>query len=167
METTVVALDAEDAVRIRRAVARLSRKLSATASSGSLSPSEASILGLIVSREPIGLSELIELEHIHPTMLSRIVRRLDSDGLVERKPKVEDRRSAILTPTSRGRELNDRLRVRRAELLLEGFRRLSLEGQRRVEAALSDLELLADLVSPDDTGGACNGESGSGDNVEQ
>ncbi len=60
METCVV--DAEAVTRFRAVIGRLARDLNATATDEGLTPTQASVLGLVASRGPIGLAELNELE---------------------------------------------------------------------------------------------------------
>jgi hypothetical protein len=45
---------------------------------GGASPAHAFVLAIVVNRGPLGLAELIEIEGLNPTMLSRVVGRLDS-----------------------------------------------------------------------------------------
>jgi len=86
-------VDAEDAVRLRRAIARLARHLNSSATGEGLTPTQASVLALIVGNGPVGLPDLVKLEHINPTMLSRVVGRLDELELIDRSPDPEDLRS--------------------------------------------------------------------------
>ena len=73
-------MDADEAVRLRRAIQRLARQFNTSATDEGLTPTQASVLGLVVGRGPVGLPELVRLEHINPTMLSRVVGKLDEDG---------------------------------------------------------------------------------------
>ena len=136
----------DDAERLRRSIARLARRLNAKASDEGLTPTEASVLGAIAVHGPLGIGDLVEREQIHPTMLSRLVTRLDEADLVERRPSPKDSRAAILEVTPQGRQLHERLKLRRANLVLQAVSRLPDADQTALREALGALEALADLV---------------------
>ena len=73
-------LDEETAVRLRIAVARLSRRLRPTSAgqAAGLTPTRASVLLTIVRQGQIGLSALALAENLNPTMLDRKSTRLNS-----------------------------------------------------------------------------------------
>ena len=79
-------MDDAAAIRLRRVISKLARELNASSTGAGLTPSQASVLGLIVARGPIGLGELSELERLNPTMLSRVIGKLYSAGLIVRSP---------------------------------------------------------------------------------
>ncbi len=82
MVTSPPILDEETAVRLRVAIARLSRRLRPTAAGAAagLTPTRISVLLTIVRNRQIRLSELAEIEGLNPTMLSRVI----SDFVAER-----------------------------------------------------------------------------------
>ena len=55
-------------------------QLNSSSTGAGLTPSQASVLGLIVARGPLSLSELSEVERLNPTMLSRVVSKLHGTG---------------------------------------------------------------------------------------
>jgi DNA-binding MarR family transcriptional regulator len=55
------------------------------------------------------VQEISERVHLSQSALSRLVARLEKDGLVERCACPEDRRGVRVTLTSRGRALHDRV----------------------------------------------------------
>ena len=65
-----------------------------------LTPSQASVLGIVTNRGPLGLTELTEIEGLNPTMLSRVVGKLDSFGLIQRLRDPDDFRAARVQVTS-------------------------------------------------------------------
>jgi DNA-binding MarR family transcriptional regulator len=67
----------------------------------------------------VRITELAEIEGINPTMLSRIVGKLEDAGLLHRRPDPDDRRAALVEPTDAGRELQRRVREERTRLLVE------------------------------------------------
>ncbi|MDT7600333.1 MAG: hypothetical protein QOK26_2410, partial [Pseudonocardiales bacterium] len=78
-------MDVELVARLRGVISKLARQLNATSTDEGLTPTQYSVLGLIAVRGPLGLTELTELEGLNPTMLSRVVRKLDDEGLISRR----------------------------------------------------------------------------------
>jgi DNA-binding MarR family transcriptional regulator len=138
------AVDLDVSARLRGVVMKLSRQLNVSATREGLTPSQASALGLITHRGPIALSELAALEGLNPTMVSRIVGKLDDLGLIVRKPNPRDLRSALVEATDAGREANERIRVQRGEVLSECLLHLGEPEQQAVVDALPALEALAE-----------------------
>ena len=137
-------MDAEDAVRLRRAIARVARQLNTSATDEGLTPTQASVLALIVGHGPVGLPELQRLEHLNPTMLSRVVGRLDELGLVDRSPDPDDLRSVSVSVTASGRKVHTRIKAQRADAVSNAATRLSEREQRALINALDALDHLAD-----------------------
>jgi len=142
-------MDEEQNSRLRRAVHRLARAFGADASAEGLTPSQASALGLLVREGPLTLSELTAIEGLNPTMVSRIVARLESLGLATRQASPSDQRVGVLEVTPLGRELQARIRARRAEALRAALAAIGEPDRRAVEAALPGLEALADALRED------------------
>ena len=157
-------MDQDEIARLRAAVTRLSRRLNASATHEGLSPAQASILGVIVSRGPIGLTELAEIEGVHPTMLSRVVAKLSADRLIVRDQDPEDLRSATVSATAAGRRKQARVRAERAAVMSGYVASLSATEQEALAAALPALEALA-LGVPDVTGTHVVGTNVTGTHV--
>jgi DNA-binding MarR family transcriptional regulator len=139
-------MDADDAVRLRSAVSRLARQFNTPATDEGLTPTQASILGLVAYWGPVGPAELQRLEHINPTMLSRVVGRLEERGLVTRTPDPDDLRSIRLTATDSGREAQSRIKQQRSDVVSRAAERLSAEDHATLVLALTALERLADAA---------------------
>jgi DNA-binding MarR family transcriptional regulator len=154
-------VDLDVSSRLRGVVMRLSRQLNASATHQGLTPSQASALGLITFRGPLSLSELAALEGLNPTMVSRIVGRLDELGLIRRTPNPQDLRSALVEVTDSGRAANERIRTERGQALSACFGRLTESDRDVIVAALPALESLAEeliaAASSDQTGSAQEG----------
>jgi DNA-binding MarR family transcriptional regulator len=104
------------------------------------------VLETVANRGPIRLSDLAEVEGMNPTMLSRVVRKLEEPGLIRRHPHPVDGRAALLEVTEAGRRLRERIRSERTDQLSVAFEALS-EGERRlVLDALPVLERLAEQL---------------------
>ncbi len=137
-------MEANEAVRLRRAINRLARRFNTSATDEGLTPTQASVLALIAARGPIVIGELQRLEQINPTMLSRVVGRLDEIGLIVRTPDPGDLRSASLVATEEGARVHERILAQRAETVSRSAKLLSPEEHDRLIQALPALERLAD-----------------------
>ena len=145
-------MDLDVSARLRGVVMRLSRQLNASATHEGLTPSQASALGLINGRGPLSLSELAAIEGLNPTMVSRIVGRLDELGLISRRQNPQDLRSAVVEITDQGRQTHDRVRGERAKVLSDCLEELSSAEQQAVVTALPALEALAEQLINSSTG---------------
>jgi DNA-binding MarR family transcriptional regulator len=150
-ETT---FDAEAVVRLRRAIVRLARSFNASAASEDLSPSQASVLAVVGARGPLGLAELSRVEGINPTMLSRIVTKLDGQGLIQRRADPADQRAALIEATDSGRRTSERIREARSTAVTRILDRLPGETSASLLEALPALEALADGLGGGATGHA-------------
>ncbi len=107
---------------------------------------EALVLLVFSSRGSLPLGKMGERLQVHPTSVTSIVRRLESDGLVRRLPHPDDGRAVLAEITPAGRDL---VEVATADLVAQGFaldvldddslRELS-EILRPVRAAAGDFE---------------------------
>jgi DNA-binding MarR family transcriptional regulator len=140
-------VDAEDAVRLRRAIARVARQLNTSATDEGLTPTQASVLALIVGHGPVGLPELLRLEHLNPRMLSRVLGRLEELGLIDRSPDPDDLRSVSVSVTPDGRAVHARIKEQRAAAVSNAATRLSGSDQRALIDAVDALDHLADELA--------------------
>ena len=137
-------VDMESATRLRRVIGRLSRQLVASATGEGLTPSEASVLGQVATRGPLSLAELIDLEGLNPTMLSRVVGALDSAGLLRRIRNPEDLRVGLVEITPEGMKVHNRVTEARNAIVLESAEQLSARKEAALLRALPALEELAE-----------------------
>lgn len=147
-------VDMEVVVQLRGVIAKLSRRLNASATHQGLTPSQASALGLISWRETVSLAELTELEGLNPTMVSRIVGRLDELELIRRTPNPQDLRSALVEITPTGRALNERIRAERGSVVATCLDQLPDTDRTAIAAALPALGRLAEQLKNAGGGGA-------------
>lgn len=137
------AWDEEAVLRLRAVIARLARQLNASATGEGLTPSQASVLGLVVAYGPLSLTELTDLEGLNPTMLSRVVGKLDAMDLIRRIRDPTDLRSASVEATGAGRRLHRTVKAKRATAIRVCIERLSAEDEVALLAALPALESLS------------------------
>jgi DNA-binding MarR family transcriptional regulator len=139
-------VDADSVIRLRRVVLGLARRLNAASSGEGLTPAQASVLAIVVNRGPLGLAELIEIEGLNPTMLSRVVGSLDSSGLVRRRRDPDDYRAARVEVTPAGEEVWQRISAERTEVISECAACLPAEQEAALTAALPALESLSESL---------------------
>jgi DNA-binding MarR family transcriptional regulator len=139
-------VDVDDVARLRTALARTARWLDRNSAADGLSRTQLSVLGSTARRGPLGLGELAEIEGINPTMLSRVVSKLDDAGYLQRLTDPADRRAARVQVTEAGRRLHLRHRAERTEMLSERLAGLPAEQRTALLAAVPALEALQDAV---------------------
>lgn len=139
-------MDADGITRLRGVIARLARQLNASSTAEGLTPSQASVLALVVYRGPLSLSELADLEGLNPTMLSRVVGRLQELELIRRIPDPADLRSASVMSTSEGQKVDGRVKAQRAAVVSQCVDQLSDQDEQALSAALPALEALAEAL---------------------
>ena len=137
-------MDEESVIRLRRVILRLARQLNAASVGEGLTPTQASVLGIVTNRGPLGLTELTDIEGLNPTMLSRVVGKLDSFGLIRRLRDPDDFRAARVEVTPEGRQTYQRIAAERAAIVSERVAGLPPEQEAALVAALPALENLAE-----------------------
>jgi DNA-binding MarR family transcriptional regulator len=125
--------------RLRLAIARTARRLRQEAGTG-LSPSLASALATIERHGPLTPSELAEQERVRRPTATRIVARLEQDGLVDRAGDPSDGRVSLVSASAEGRALLRRLRTRKDAYLAKRLRDLDAAEVRTLERAAAVLE---------------------------
>ena len=137
---------AELAGRLRLATTRLARRLRQEADAG-LTPSQLSALAVVDHRGPLTLGALAEIEQVAPPSATKVVAKLEAEGLVERTVDPTDRRFVLVAITDAGRALMDRSRQRRTAWLAGRLHRLDPARRADLVAALDVLEELS-LAEP-------------------
>lgn len=131
----------ETAARLRLAVVRTARRLRQEAGGG-LSPSLTAALATVERHGPLTPSELAEREGTKRPAATRIVARLEADGLVERAADPSDGRVALIAATPAGRALLARVRRRKNAYLARRLRDLPADDLAALERATEVLERL-------------------------
>ncbi|HUZ22939.1 MAG TPA: MarR family transcriptional regulator [Streptosporangiaceae bacterium] len=139
-------MDEDGVIRLRRVISKLARQLNASSTDAGLTPSQASVLGLIVVRGPLSLGELADLEGLNPTMLSRVVSKLQAMGLIDRIPDPADLRSASVAATQEGRQIDRRVKTQRAAAVSQCMEQLTTQHESVLTEALPALEELAEAL---------------------
>lgn len=127
---------------------RISRRIDRQVSVGGLTSTEASVLASIARRGPVGAGELAAHEGINPTMLSRVIGKLETAGLVRRQSSIADRRAIQVVATRKGTRMRERLLAERSPLLTERLAELPPEMTSVILNAAPALEALAAAREP-------------------
>lgn len=134
---------------LRLSVTRMFRILRQQDGQG-LTPSTTSALAMVFHHGPLTLGELAAREHVSAPTVTRIVEKLQRDGLVERTTSATDGRVAYVEVTERGQRLVLDLRSRRTRWLAERLSELSPAELAALEQAAPVLERLVAGASQGD-----------------
>ena len=132
----------EIASRLRLSATRLARRLRQEAGAG-LSPSQLSALAVISNHGPLTLGALAEHERVAPPSVTKVVSKLEGDGLVTRTPCPDDRRVCRVAISPDGAALVEESRRRKTAWLTARINELDPDDQRRLADALDVLDELA------------------------
>lgn len=136
------AVDASEiAARLRLSATRLARRLRREAGTG-LTPSQLSALAAVHHEGPLTLGELAEHERIAPPSITKVVAKLEADGLVERYADPTDRRVSRVRTTKAAERLLAEDRRRKTAWLTTRIQQLEPQEQARLAAALDLLDRL-------------------------
>lgn len=130
---------AELAAQLRVSVTRLSRRLRQQADAG-LSPSQLSALTAVWRHGSMTLGSLAEYERVAPPTVTKIVAKLEADGLLARTVDPNDRRVARVAVTPAGDALLGAARQRKTAWLSGRIAQLDADQRRRLADALDVLD---------------------------
>jgi DNA-binding MarR family transcriptional regulator len=147
MTTKSTASESDLAGRLRLTVVRTARRLRQEAGSD-LSPSMQAALATIERHGPLTPSELAAAERIQRPTATRVVARLEEQGLIERTGDPADRRVTLLSVTRDGRDLIQRLRKRKNVYLARRLRHLPADDLAALERAADVLERMLEDDRP-------------------
>jgi DNA-binding MarR family transcriptional regulator len=138
-----VVIDAESVARLRATIGRLARQMRVSATDAGLTPTQMSVLNSVARNGPLRLAELQSIEAVNPTMLSRIVGKLEDAGLISRVCDPVDRRVVTVAVTPAGRRTHEQVRDDRNRTLTVLLAGLPPGQAAAVIAALPALEALS------------------------
>ena len=144
---TIGTSTSELATRLRHSIARTARRLrqeAMAADGGAPGPTLTAALATIEAHGPLTPSELAERERVRRPTATRIVGRLEEEGLIERSADPADGRSSLVRASAEGRALLRRLRRRKDEYLALRLAELDSRELAALERAADVLERLAD-----------------------
>jgi DNA-binding MarR family transcriptional regulator len=129
--------------RLRLTIARIARRLRQEAS-GDLSPSLTAALATVEQHGPLTPSDVATRERIQRPTATRVLARLEEQGLIARTADLWDRRSSLVEVTAEGRALLDELRTRKTAFLAQRMERLTPEERETLDRAADILERMLD-----------------------
>lgn len=141
-------VDADALSQLGISLRRISRRIDRQVSIGGLTSTEVSVLASIARRGPLGVGELAAHEGINPTMLSRIVGKLEAADLVRRQPSIADRRAIEVVATRKGARIRERLLAERSRLLADRLAGLPPGMATLILNAAPALDVLAAALEP-------------------
>jgi DNA-binding MarR family transcriptional regulator len=133
--------------KLHSSAIHLLRRLRVEDESSGLTAPRLSALSVIVFAGPVTVSELAAAEQVRPPTVSRLVKELEREGLVERSRDPGDERVQRVSATPKGRKLLLEGRKRRVRRLAEDLARLA-PGERKL--LLEAAEILERLTLPKD-----------------
>ncbi len=137
----------DDATRLRLSITRLARLLRQQSTTG-LSPSQVSALASIARHGPLTLGALADWERVAPPTITRIVTRLEDDGLVTRETSPADRRRTEVAITGAGRDVMRETNRRKNAWLADRLADLTPDERRQVHDAIGALDALTTSTPP-------------------
>src|SRR4051812_1539889 len=141
MATTSAQADIDLAARLRLAVTRTARRLRQEAGTD-LSPSLTAALATVDRHGPLSPSRLAEIERVQRPTATRMVARLEEEGLVLRTTDPLDGRVSVVSVSAPGRSLLKRVRGRKNAYLARRLRELPEDELADLARAAAVLERL-------------------------
>jgi DNA-binding MarR family transcriptional regulator len=140
--------DAGLATTMRISITRLARRLRVErlglgGTETVLSDIQLAALAALERHDSMTPGELAEHEKVQPPSMTRVIAVLEERGLVRREPHATDRRQVILTVTADGRNLVQRVRLRREAWLAQRLQELSHDERQILLAAAPILEKIS------------------------
>lgn len=136
-----VQIDSELPARLRLVIMRLARRLRQQSVEGATA-SMLSALSTLERLGPLTLTELAQLERVQPPSITKVVARLEDEGLVKRAGDKEDRRVSRVTLTGKGKRSIEQNRSRKTAYLARGLESLQPEDLGVLSRALDVLDRL-------------------------
>src|SRR5487761_1040186 len=132
MPEAAMQTDAALATAMRISISRLARRLRVErlglgGTETVLSDIQLAALAALARHDSMSPGELAEHEKVQPPSMTRVIAVLEERGLVLRSAHTTDRRQVVLTVTTEGRALVQRVRRRREAWLAQRLQELSSE----------------------------------------
>ena len=127
------------ASRLRLDIARMARRLRQEAGA-ELSPSQTSALATIERHGPLTPSELADRERVQRPTVTRVLARLEDDGLIARAGDPADRRSCLVSISPAGASLLEVVRTRKDAYLARRLEALDEADRAALDRAAAVLE---------------------------
>ena len=136
---TVTPTTSDLASRLRLDIARLARRMRQEAAA-ELSPSVTAALATIERHGPLTPSELATRERVQRPTVTRVLARLEEDGLIVRAADPADRRCSLVTISPAGTALLEVVRTRKDAYLARRLEALNEDDRAVLDRAAAVLE---------------------------
>jgi DNA-binding MarR family transcriptional regulator len=146
IEPPIAPGDELNPARLRIAVGRMARWLRPTAAAGALTATEVDVLLVAMRRGPARMSDIASFCGVNPTMLSRMVPRLEAAGLLGRQVDESDKRAWRIAATAKSHRLVEKVLSEREGALTRLLAELSPEDRAAIAAATPVLEKLSERL---------------------
>ena len=148
---------ARTALELNSAAIHLLRAIQVVDRESGVAPARLSALSVLVFGGPRTLTALARAEQVAPPTMSRVVDALCDLGLVTRRPHPDHGRMVVVEATDAGREVMERARLRRAEVIGLGLTALLVKINASClpanQATLHDVPFASSGVFTIDAGG--------------
>jgi len=112
------------------------RKLRNVDEANGFSGPRASALSVLVFRGPQSLGELAAAEGVKPPTMSRLVKAMQAEGLVQSRVAEHDQRAVRIAPSAKGRRLMLRAREKRLAAIRELLSDASAEERKALDTVV-------------------------------
>lgn len=126
--------------RLHSAAIHLLRRVRRVNEVTGLSAAKLSALSVVVFGGPLSLRELAAAEQVRPPSMTRTVKELEADGLVQRQVDAADRRVTRIKTTPKGERVLKQGRAARINLLAEWLAALNRAELAQLDQASRILE---------------------------
>lgn len=133
----------EIADKLHSAAIHLLRRLRAEDDAINLSPPRLSALSVVVFAGPVTLSDLAAAEQVRLPTISRLIKDMESEGLVRRLKAGDDARVQRVAATAKGKKILMEGRRRRVSRLAADLAALSTTERARLGEAAELMERLS------------------------
>jgi DNA-binding MarR family transcriptional regulator len=133
--------------RLNSAAIHLLRLVRAQDRTAPIGPGQLSALSVLVYGGPATVGQLARSEQVSSPTMSGLVRALEGQRLICRKPHPADRRSTVLKPTAAGRRVLEKARLQRIRSLTSRLEQLDGNELRILADAAVLMERIA--ATPD------------------
>lgn len=128
---------------LRDAITRLNRRVRQARPVGDLTFSQLSALTSLQLAGALTPRELADVERVQPPTMTKIVGKLEDQGLIARTPHPTDRRQVILAPTEQGRAVYAQFERARNEWLASHLAELTPDERDTLARAAEILQQVA------------------------
>lgn len=139
-------MDRKVVERFHHAAIRLLRALRAVDEAGGFSGPRASALSVLVVRGPQSLARLAAAEGVKPPTMSRLVKAMEAEGLVEAESSPHDQRQITIRASARGKRRLLEARERRLAAIARMMQGASASEAAALRAVTDMLERSLDAI---------------------